>query len=179
MTIIFDKEMKKGNYAIMGLLCVFLIYSCQGSEKLVKNERGSYLQNKYAKILDVNNLDLNNVKLYSFIDQWYGTNYKYGGFSKKGIDCSGFCKILYSEVYDKEIERTTQSLANQIKQVEKENLQEGDLVFFNISKKKNSHVGVYLVNKQFVHASTSSGVIISSLENIYYKQSFSKGGNLQ
>ena len=61
--------------------------------------------------------------------------------------------------------------------VKKAKLKEGDLVFFNITKKnKNSHVGVYLKNNKFVHASTSKGVVISSLDNPYYKKVYSKGG---
>ena len=54
-----------------------------------------------------------------------------------------------------------------------------DFVFFNIAKKKNSHVGIYLKNSRFVHASSSKGVIISSLENPYYKKAYSKGGRLR
>ncbi len=61
----------------------------------------------------------------------------------------------------------------------KSKLKEGDLVFFNISRKKNSHVGIYLKNNRFVHASSSKGVVISSLDNPYYKKAYNKGGKLK
>jgi len=155
------------------------MYSCSGSKKITERSKDNYLQNKYAEILQVSNSDLKNMKLYAFVDEWYGVKYQYGGQSKKGVDCSGFCSILYNAIYGKQIDRTTQALVNKINEVKKENLKEGDLVFFNIAKKINSHVGVYLANQRFVHASTSKGVIISNLENPYYKQNFSKGGSIQ
>ncbi len=82
-------------------------------------------------------------------------------------------------MYKKQIRRTTSELSKDINKVSKGRLKEGDLVFFNISKKKNSHVGVYLKNSRFVHASSSKGVIISSLDNPYYKKTYNKGGRLR
>jgi len=137
------------------------------------------LTKKYAQILNVEDSTLTNTKLYAFIDNWYGTKYKYGGLTKKGIDCSGFANVLYNEVYQKILPRSSYDIVNVIDVVEKEQLKEGDLVFFNIGKNKNSHVGIYLVNHYFVHASTSSGVIISSLDNPYYVKAYSKGGSVK
>ncbi len=97
--------------------------------------------------------------------------------SKFGVDCSGFCNILYSHIYNKSIKRRASDIAKDIDKVNKKNLKEGDFVFFNISK-KNSHVGIYLMNNKFVHASTSKGVMISSLDNPYYKKVYNKGGRL-
>ncbi|MCO6499721.1 MAG: C40 family peptidase [Vicingus serpentipes] len=171
--------MKKNNYYIIILFLALFIYSCIESKKIAEVSKEDYLQNKYAEILQVNNSAIQNMKLYAFVDEWYGVNYKYGGLSKKGVDCSGFCSILYDSIYGIQIERTTQALVNKINEVEKDSLQEGHLVFFNIANKKNSHVGIYLTNQRFIHSSTSKGVIISSLENPYYKQNYSKGGSLQ
>lgn len=153
-----------------------LITSCGGSKKVVSSQKNTYIINKYANLLETSKSEINNIKLYSFIDNWYGTKYKYGGMSKTGVDCSGFTNILYKEVYNKQIQRSTKDLVKSINKVSKGNLKEGDLVFFNIAKKKNSHVGVYLKNNKFVHASTSKGVLISSLENPYYKKTYNKGG---
>ncbi len=157
---------------------MIVITSCGGNKKTVSNKKNSYIINKYANLLQTPKSDIINIKLYSFIDDWYGTKYKYGGMSKAGVDCSGFCNILYSQIYNKEITRTTAGLSKEINRVGKNKLKEGDLVFFNISKKKNSHVGVYLKNNRFVHASTSKGVLISNLNNPYYKKAYSKGGRL-
>lgn len=145
---------------------------------MVSNKKDSALLNKYANILGVSKSELKNQRLYSFIDDWYGTKYKYGGVSKSGVDCSGFCNVLYREVYNKGMKRRTSDIVKDINKVSKGSLREGDLVFFNISKKKNAHVGVYLTNNKFVHASTSKGVLISSLDNPYYKKAYNKGGRL-
>lgn len=164
------------------LFCIIVLFvifaSCGGNKKLISSEKNSHIIDKYANLLQTPKSEINNIKLYSFIDDWVGTKYKYGGMSKIGVDCSGFCNILYSQVYNKEIKRTTSDLSKGINKVSKSKLKEGDLVFFNISKKKNSHVGIYLKNNRFVHASSSKGVIISSLDNPYYKKAYSKGGSL-
>ena len=160
------------------IVTLIIITSCGGNKKAVGNKKNNHIVSKYANLLQTSKSEISNVKLYSFIDSWYGTKYKYGGMSKAGIDCSGFCNILYEQVYNKEIKRTTSMLSKEINKVNKRKLKEGDLVFFNISKKKNSHVGVYLKNNRFVHASTSKGVLISSLDNPYYLKTYSKGGSL-
>lgn len=158
---------------------LIILSACGVSKKNVTSKKNNdVLLNKYASKIGVSKSEIKNIKLYSFIDDWYGVKYKYGGMSKAGIDCSGFCNVLYNSVYNKSIKRTTSDLYKDIKKVGKKKLKEGDLVFFHISKKKNSHVGVYLMNNKFVHASSSKGVIISSLDNPYYKRTYSKGGSL-
>ena len=155
-----------------------LLSSCGGGKKLARRSGNDALLHKYSIILGVSRSEISNLSLYAFIDDWYGTKYKYGGISKSGVDCSGFCSLLYAAIYNKSIKRRASDIANDISMVIKNSLKEGDLVFFNISKKKNSHVGVYLMNNKFVHASTSKGVLISSLDNPYYKRVYNKGGSL-
>ncbi|MDG1477368.1 MAG: NlpC/P60 family protein [Vicingaceae bacterium] len=155
---------------------VFVFSACGGGKSAVSKKKDNYVVNKYAEILKTPKSEIKNVKLYSFIDSWYGVKYRFGGMSKSGVDCSGFCNVLYSQVYNRQIRRTTAQLVKDVNKVGKNRLKEGDLVFFNIARKKNSHVGVYLKNNKFVHASSSKGVIISSLENPYYKKAYNKGG---
>lgn len=156
------------------------VLSCNPQKKAQKKEEAhnKVIQEKYADMLNVSKSDIKNVKLYAFIDEWTGVPYKYGGLSKKGVDCSGFCNLLYQEVYHRELPRSTKDIEKQLNKVKKSKLEEGHLVFFNIEGKKNAHVGVYLQNNKFVHASTSKGVIISSLENPYYKKAYNKGGKI-
>ncbi len=117
------------------------------------------------------------IALYRHIDEWWGTPYKLGNLSKKGVDCSGFTFITYKEVYGKEIPRKSMDQFAASSKIPKRKLKEGNLVFFNIEEKnKVSHVGIYLKNGKFVHASTSKGVRIDSLGSDYYKKSFKKGG---
>lgn len=102
---------------------------------------------------------------------WKGTPYRYGGSSKKGIDCSAFVQVGYSSVYQKLLPRTTLELVKKGKQVKRHAAKEGDLVFFRTGR-NTRHVGIYLGNLEFLHASQSKGVIISRLDNPYWKRHF-------
>lgn len=138
----------------------------------------STYRNKYAQKLGVSASQLKSEKLYSFVNQWEGTPYRYGGTSKSGVDCSAFVGALYREVYNKNLPRTTSEIGKVVKSVSKSNLNEGDIVIFDINGKKGSHMGVYLANNKFIHASTSKGVMISDLNNPYYVKAFSRGGKI-
>lgn len=164
-----------------------LLVSCKSHRNSISKVRNSrqekassisQIQQKYAEILGVSPNQVSNEPLYQFIDHWYGTPYKYGGQSTSGVDCSGFVNSLYNQVYQKTIPRTTQEISNQSKSISKNALSEGDIVIFDIEGKKHSHVGVYLQNGHFVHASSSKGVIISNLNSKYYMESFNRGGKL-
>lgn len=134
---------------------------------------------KYADMMKVPVDQISNTNLYAFIDDWYGTPYHYSGTTKKGIDCSSFTAKLQDEIFGKSISGSAASLYNLCKPIKKDDLQEGDLVFFKIGKSYVSHVGVYLMNHYFVHASTQAGVIISNLDEAYYTKYFYGGGRLK
>ena len=137
------------------------------------------IEEKYSHLLGVSKGNISDRKFYAFIDEWYGTCYQYGGKTKKGIDCSGFTIILYKEVFGKELSGTSSSIYNQCKKVSKEELKEGDLVFFKIESKDISHIGIYLQNNKFVHATTKAGIIINDLGEDYYKKYFTGGGRIK
>ncbi len=143
-----------------------------------QNISTSALFSKYAKLLEVNPNKLTNEKLYKFIDEWWHVPYKYAGNSKTGIDCSGFSTLVLKTVYNKEIIRVSAEMYKATERLKEEYLQEGDLVFFQIKKGRISHVGVYLTNNKFVHASVKSGVTINSLDDPYYRKVFSSGGRV-
>ncbi|HET6244585.1 MAG: C40 family peptidase [Bacteroidetes bacterium] len=134
---------------------------------------------KYSEILEVKPNDISDVKLYEFIDKWLGVPYKYGGRCTTGVDCSNLATLIYAEVYDKSFSGSSASLFNLCKEVSKEELQEGDLVFFKIEQTKISHIGVYLHNNKFVHSTTKRGVMISDLNEAYYKKYFFKAGRIR
>ncbi|HET6227958.1 MAG TPA: NlpC/P60 family protein [Bacteroidia bacterium] len=114
--------------------------------------------------------------LYYQVYDWLGPRYKYSGSSKNGIDCSGFVCEMYRNAYCVTLNGSSGSIYTQVKPVEKTELKEGDILFFKIRKKQISHVGVYLGNNKFAHASVHSGVIVSDLNEEYYKKYFFKGG---
>lgn len=132
---------------------------------------------RYAVLLDVEVEKITNRRLFEYINQWWGVPYRIGGTSMAGIDCSAFVKSLSLETYSLDIPRTSSEQADFCAEIRREELREGDLVFFNTTG-RISHVGLYLSNNKFVHASTSAGVVISDLNEPYWIKRFVKAGRL-
>jgi len=110
-------------------------------------------------------------RLRSEVRQWEGTPHRMGGATRQGIDCSGFVQRLYRDIFGRQIPRST---ALQVKtgwSIGKNQLRTGDLVFFRLPY-KGRHVGIYLSQAEFAHASTSKGVTISSLQDHYWHRSY-------
>src|ERR1700743_1311756 len=148
----------------------------QPAEK-APDEQDGLIKEYFSQIMGVALSTTSNVKLFQFVYDWVGTPYHFGGDSRKGIDCSAFTKELYSNVFNLTIKRNSRDIFSMVSPVRKDELQEGDLVFFKIHSRSISHVGIYLGNGRFAHAS-SRGVAISSLDDDYYSHYFYKGGRL-
>lgn len=136
-------------------------------------------ENPLHQKLGLSNNQIKDSRLYSFIDEWYGVPYKYGGCLKTGVDCSCFTNMLCEKVYNEKISRSAGDMYNACKKIELQDAREGDLLFFKISSNTISHVGVYLRSNLFVHSSTSKGVIINSMEEAYYKKYFFCAGRVK
>ncbi|OOR99182.1 endopeptidase [Haemophilus paracuniculus] len=105
--------------------------------------------------------------------EWKNTPYRLGGTTKKGIDCSAFTQMVYRRVYGVELPRMTVDQAKQGRQVRKSDLKAGDLVAFKTGRGPNGrHIGVYVKNGEFMHASTRGGVIFSRLDNVYWSKAY-------
>lgn len=102
---------------------------------------------------------------------WKGVRYRLGGSSFNGIDCSAFVQVAYRDALDMDVPRTTYMQSKMGKQVKYKDIRVGDLAFFKTTRTMR-HVGIYIGNKQFMHASTSRGVIISRLDNPYWASKF-------
>jgi lipoprotein Spr len=140
-------------------------------------EKCSSLQFKYAQLMNMEVEAVSNFTLYNFIEDWWGTRYHYGGTSKTGIDCSAFTGTLNKQVFGINLPRTARDQYAACDKIDRDDLKEGDLVFFN-TRGGVSHVGVYLGNGYFVHSSVHSGVTISSLDETYYNKKYIGGGRL-
>ena len=165
------------------LLTLCLLPACSSSRKVTGKPRQTplterELREKYASLVSVSPRDIDNIVLYRFIDEWYSVPYQYGGNSKKGVDCSGFSVKLYAAVYHTPLPRTAQQQYDSCEKIKRKKLREGDLVFFHEGGKRITHVGAYLVNGYFVHASTGSGVVISNLSDSYWQRHFAGGGRM-
>lgn len=141
------------------------------------DDQESLAKDYLSQIMGVALSATSNMKLFDFVYDWIGTPYHFGGSSKHGIDCSGFTKELYSQVFNMDIERNSRDIFSMVTPVKRDDLQEGDLVFFKIHSRRISHVGIYLGNNRFAHAS-SRGVAINSLDDAYYKRYFYRGGRM-
>lgn len=131
------------------------------------------------------NMDINmtdNHLLYIESAEWLGTPYRGGGNNRRGVDCSGLTTNIYKKVYHTNLKRNSndQRIYN-CRKVNQNGLREGDLVFFHNgrNKKTASHVGIYLKNNKFIHASSSRGVIVSSLNEQYYRTHWLSGGRVK
>lgn len=109
--------------------------------------------------------------LYGQYNNWRGVRYREGGLSKSGVDCSGYVHLTYKERLKQTIPRSTELMAKSGAEINPRQMRPGDLVFFKTGWKKN-HVGIYLKNGKFMHASTSRGVMISKLNNPYWSDTF-------
>ncbi len=110
-------------------------------------------------------------RLESHFNQWRGTPYRYGGLNRNGVDCSGFIYRTFADQFDLELPRTTELQSSAGRSIPANSLKPGDLVFFRTGY-KDRHTGVYMGNGEFIHASSSRGVMRSSLDNPYWDRSF-------
>lgn len=164
--------------------------SCHSKKTVLKSEPGGVTRQseairpaigvteKYAAMMGIDKSEIRNGRLYAFIDAWWGTPYKYGGQDKYGVDCSALAQTLEQEVFGVTIPRTTSQQVTIIKRKYEEELQEGDLVFFDYDGGKFNHVGVYLQNGYLVHASSTRGVTIIRLHDPSIYSHFSRAGSI-
>lgn len=169
---------------IIGIASILVIIisamtSC-GSKKVLYNpDEVAYLSKQLRIPIENDDPDMS---LLAEVSLWLGTPYKHGGQSKKGTDCSGFTSQVFKKVYKKHLERSSEDQAKKnTNNVSKRHLKTGDLVFFKTTpkSKKITHVGIFLRNNHFIHASTSKGVIVSNLNEDYYKKNWVKGGRVK
>lgn len=117
---------------------------------------------------------INDQKMMDVILSYLGTPYVYGGDSRSGIDCSAFTSFVYGQSVNKKLPRTTSGQSKEGKAVPLDEIKFGDLLFFNTTGTNPSHVGIYIGDDLFAHASEAFGVTISSIESSYYKKRFTE-----
>jgi hypothetical protein len=124
-----------------------------------------------------------NFALYKEISMWIHTPHIEGGLTYSGIDCSGLVYMVYKNVYGKNLERNSATiLKKNCRKIRRHQLRQGDLVFFNttgLSRLIINHVGIYLKDNKFVHTSTSRGVMISNLDEDYFRKTWVCGGRVK
>lgn len=104
------------------------------------------------------------------VKRWEGTPHRWGGTDRSGVDCSGLVMVLYQDLFGLRLPRTTSEQVNAGEPVRPDELRTGDLVFFRPAK--SQHVGIYLSNGEFAHASASRGVMVSNIHDRYWQNAY-------
>ena len=120
-----------------------------------------------ANVITLNQLER---MLRSEVDRWHGTRYLLGGMSKSGVDCSGFVKAVFGNLFGVSLPRHSSHQATIGRGVRRSQVRVGDIVFFKLSK--GNHVGIYLGRGQFAHASKSKGVTVSYINGRYWQRCY-------
>ncbi len=110
-------------------------------------------------------------KLYPYHNRWHLTPYKYGGYGSQGIDCSAFVQRAYYDLFHMKIPRTTKEQVKAGWKVPRSQARASDLIFFKTGY-NTRHVGIYLQHGDFMHASSSHGIIISNINDPYWKKRY-------
>jgi len=149
------------------------------SERLLYPLEKSDFYVQYSEKFGIDFDGTENRELLRAVDNWLGTRYRLGGKSKSGIDCSALVQLIYREVFGIEISRSVGDICeNDLTPVEKESLQEGDILCFKTKGRRISHIGIYLKDEKFVHASRKHGVRINALSEDYYRKRFVFAGRV-
>lgn len=111
--------------------------------------------------------------LYRQLREWRSVPNRSGGLSKDGVDCSGFAYLTYRSYFGILLPRSTPDQARVGVEIDQDSLQPGDLVFYKTGVAQG-HVGIYIENRRFIHASSSSGVMESNMDNPYWSKNYWK-----
>ncbi len=106
------------------------------------------------------------------VSQYFGTRYRFGGQTPRGFDCSGFVRFMYDKVFNMHLPRSSREMSAIGNKVSKNDLQPGDLVFFQTRGKRINHVGIFIGNDTFVHSSLSKGITEDQLKLNYFEKRF-------
>lgn len=177
-------------YSRIGRICILSVILCVWSLAAMAQDAKqpdtldySYLRfddlHDYYTSKSINIIDAEDPNLYFEAFAWLGTTYHWGGHTKKGVDCSGFACAVYNRLYGTDLSGAAGDIFKKCDAVIPSELKEGDFVFFNINGHYLYHVGIYLQNGKFAHAAVHGGVMVSSLDEAYYKRWFYKAGRLR
>jgi len=177
------------------LITSFILFSCTSNVRFTSKNKNNSITKSLKKIEDKvilksnstkknNNIDMNfNIQndevgnlIVEYSKNWLGVPYKYGGINEDGIDCSAFVMKVYGS-FGYSLPRTAEQQFDFTTKISRELLEEGDLVFFK-RRDKIFHVGIYIGQNQLIHASTSKGVIIQSLDDKWVKSNLYSFGRI-
>ena len=153
-------------------LCAFILILCLAAPAVAAKKRSSHKRKSATKT----HHPVPDNLLISEMLRHLGVQYQRGGSSESGVDCSGYVRLVYQNVFGLTLPHHSESLylSSDLQGVPSDDLKTGDLLFFTTSLKSRriSHVGIYLSKGRFVHAASRKGVIVSNLNEHYYSERF-------
>lgn len=167
---------------VMALLLA--LTGCHSSKKVVgggsQTARTDWTSVSHQPVTTDSNDPVIADKLVAKARKWIGTPYRHGGKSRKGTDCSGMVMVIFEEVADVKLPRDSRSQRKFCRDVPRDAIQTGDLVFFDTAKNGNiGHVGLYIGNGEMIHASASRGVMVSNLDESYWRRHYAAAGRVE
>ncbi len=173
-----QNKFSSGSFLLF-IVTLFVLSGCRTADSRFINRAISDAERKLG--MNINRKDY--FPLYLEVADWLGTPYRPAGSTKRGTDCSGFTHSIVRDAYGKRIERNTRDqLKKDVSRIRHKNsLREGDLVFFTSKGAKGevTHVGIYLKDHKFAHASSSRGVMVSHLNEAYWRENWLCGGRIK
>lgn len=160
------------------VLSAFLLISCGTARRSVQPSSqpvsSAGKKSSLPSAMSVSRYSAVKSSLHQALQNWEGTPYKFGGTSERGIDCSAFMQVIFDNYFGIKLPRNTKRQLYAGTGVRRNALKAGDLVFFKTGR-KTLHVGVVVEDDEFLHASTSQGVTISSMDDYYWKSRYLAG----
>lgn len=168
----------------LGVLCciVFLVCGLTSCKTTRQTSNPGYSIATMSRNLGIHVSSTDFLPLYQEVSTWIGTPYRAGGLTRQGADCSGFVYNVYRRLFRVNLNRISSGMMkDNCDKISKKNLRECDLVFFSTTSNKReiSHVGIYLKDGYFIHASTSQGIIVNHLEEPYYVKTWKCAGRVK
>ncbi len=161
----------------MIIVALLTLSGCHSSRNATKDDIYTERRDRDAP-KDATSVDSRRKAIVDEARNWLGTKYRYGGNDRKGVDCSGMVTQIYLKVANLKLPRNSAQQQQFCQRISKDELAEGDLVFFATGRDKSrvSHVGIYIGDDRMIHASSSQGVIISNLNERYYTRHYHSSG---